>query len=364
MAERGGSDQLLLRMVRALPASEFESHVVVPGPSPLAAEFHAAGARLHIVPMRRLTLSSAPAYRIAYALAWPLVVARLARVARRVRADVVHTNSLHSLYGWAVARLVRRPHVWHAREIVVQSGPALRLERFLARRYADVVVAASQAIAEQLDPANVRVMIDGVDADGFGPQRAGRFRGGEGIADDVPLIGFAGRVDTWKGLDVLLDAFSRVRERAPAAELVIAGGTVLGKEGYAEGLRSRARAMPGVRWLGPRDDVPDMLADLDVFVLPSTTPEPFGMALVEALASGTPSVATDAGGPREIATRVGDALQLVPPGDAAKLAAAVASRLPVTSSAASRRARVPQWKAPPADYASLFRAVTRSSRRR
>ena len=112
VAERGGSDQLLLRMIRDLPSPEFENHVVVPGPSPLAAEFKAAGARLHVVPMRRLTLSAPLGYRVAYALAWPVVVARIALVARRVRADVVHTNSLHSLYGWAVALLVRRPHVW------------------------------------------------------------------------------------------------------------------------------------------------------------------------------------------------------------------------------------------------------------
>ena len=362
MAERGGSDQLLLNMIRALPAAEFENHVVVPGPSPLAPEFAAAGARLHVVPMRRLTLSGSLSYRIAYALAWPLVVIRVARVARRAGADVVHTNSLHSLYGWAVARLIRRPHVWHAREIVVQSGPALRLERFLARHFADVVVAMSSAIAEQLQRDNVRVMIDGVDADVFGPHRAGRFRAAEGIADDVPLCGFAGRVDTWKGLDVLLDAFLLIRASRPTAELVIAGGTVLGKEGYAAGLRARAEAMPGVRWLGPRGDVPEMLADLDVFVLPSTAPEPFGMALVEALASGVPSVATDAGGPREIAAHVGDALQLVPSAEAVPLADAVASRFPVTSSAASRRARPPRWNAPPADYAGLFREMSTPAR--
>ena len=359
VAERGGSDQLLLRMIRDLPSTEFENHVVVPGPSPLAAEFEAAGARLHVVPMRRLTLSAPLGYRVAYALAWPVVVARIALVARRVRADVVHTNSLHSLYGWAVARLVRRPHVWHAREIVVQSGPALRLERLLAMRFADVVVAASNAIAAQLQPDNVRVMTDGVDADVFGPHRAGRFRAAEGIADDTPLCGFAGRVDTWKGLDVLLDAFPLIRASSPTAELVIAGGTVLGKERYAAFLRERVEAMPGVRWLGARDDVPELLADLDVFVLPSTTPEPFGMALVEALASGVPSVATDAGGPREIAAHVGEALQLVPSGEAAPLAGAVTSRLPAASSAADRRARPPRWTAPRPDYAGLFREVSR-----
>src|SRR5437868_4831603 len=140
VAERGGSDQALVRMIRTLPRSSYACHVVVPAPSPMAEDLRAAGATVHVVPMRRLTGSGGGWYWLAYALAWPVTVARLFLVARRVHADIVHTNSLHSLYGWAAAALVRRPHVWHAREIVVQSAAALRLERSLARRYATVVV--------------------------------------------------------------------------------------------------------------------------------------------------------------------------------------------------------------------------------
>src|SRR5205823_14456438 len=140
---------------------------------------------VHVIPMRRLTGSGGAAYWIAYAVAWPITVVRLALLARRVKADVVHTNSLHSLYGWAVAALVRRPHVWHAREIVVQSAAALRLERSLARRYATVVVAISDAVAAMLDVPNVEVMADEVDPDEFGPHRAGKARPALGIADDT-----------------------------------------------------------------------------------------------------------------------------------------------------------------------------------
>src|SRR5205823_9176239 len=131
---------------------------------------------VHVIPMRRLTGSGGAAYWIAYAVAWPITVVRLALLARRVKADVVHTNSLHSLYGWAAAALVRKPHVWHAREIVVQSAAALRLERFLAGRFATVVVAISDAVAAMLDLPNTEVIIDEVDPDEFGPHHAGSAR--------------------------------------------------------------------------------------------------------------------------------------------------------------------------------------------
>jgi glycosyltransferase involved in cell wall biosynthesis len=354
VAERGGSDHALLRMIRSLPRPEVEAHVVMPGRSPMAEEFEAAGARLHVVPMRRITTSGGLGYWVAYALLWPVAVVRLALLARRVRADLVHTNSLHSWYGWATALLTRRPHVWHAREIVVQSRLALRVERFLTRRFASVVVAMSEAIAEQLDRRNVEVLWDTVDADEWSPANAGRFRPTLGLTRDVPLVGWAGRIDTWKGLDVLLDAWPLVRERNPHAELVVAGPVVAGKERYAEMLRRQAAELDGVHWLGARSDVADLMADLDVFVLPSTEPEPFGLVLIEALASGARAVATRPGGPVEIAQRAEPgAVTLVPARDAAALADAIADTLDIVD----RTTRASLWNVPPADFAGLYRRV-------
>ena len=108
-------------------------------------------------------------------------MARLARLARRLDADVIHTNSLHSLYGWAAAVVSRRPHVWHAREVVVQSGAALRLERFLCRHFATRVIAVSYAVAAQLDPANVVVLDEHLDVEEFAPPAPGASGRGSGF---------------------------------------------------------------------------------------------------------------------------------------------------------------------------------------
>jgi glycosyltransferase involved in cell wall biosynthesis len=367
VAERGGSDQLLLRMVRSLPSDEFDCHVVLPAASPLADAFSAAGTTLHTIPMRRLSTSHGAEEWAGYAAGWPLAVGRIARLIRRLDADVVHTNSLHSLYGWAAAAVTRRPHVWQAREIVVQSGAALRLERFLAHHFADRVICMSQAIADQLDAANVEVVYETVDPTEFRPDLAGRFRGRVGIPDDAPLIGAVGRLDTWKGFDVLLDAFARAKERRPDLHLVVAGAPVTGKEQLAIDLATRATQLAGVHWLGPRSDTPELFADLDLFVLPSTEPEPYGIVVVEALASGAPVVVTDAGGAPEIVAHAAPGSgSTVPPGNAGALADAIVRIAPVTTDGATRRGR-PALQPPAATgrVAEIFReAVERGHGRR
>jgi len=362
VAERGGSDFCMLGMLRSLPAEEFETHVVVPSEPPLRQEFEAAGATVHILPMRRITTQGGLAWWVLYALEWPLTVLRLAQLVRRLRIGVVHTNSLHSWYAWAAAWWTRRPHVWSAREIAVQSPAAARLERFLTRQFATVVVSMSRAIAARLEPRDSRVIVDDVDPDRFHPRRAGVFRRAHGIPDDAVLVGAAGRIDTWKGFEVLLEAHERVCKRRADIHLAVCGPAVIGKEDYEARLRRRAGSLPNVHWLGLVKDINAFHADLDVFVLPSTAPEPFGLVLLEALASGVPVIATHHGGPAELLDGHAERGNLVTPGDPAALAEAISTlldRLPLPSTAATRCARPRRWQPSVPAYAALFRGVAR-----
>ena len=366
VAEQGGSDNALVRLAGQLVAAGWEVHVALPAPSPIADAFGEAGARLHTIPMLRLSTSHNLAAWLAYALGWPGSVLRLWRLTRRVGADVVHSNSLHSWYGWAAALLAGKPHVWHAREIVTQSVSALRVERFLARHFAHQVLAVSTAVAAQLHPANVEVVHEEADATEFFPGRAGQARPRLGLSDEGPLVGYIGRIDTWKGVDVLLDALASLTPRRPGLQAVVAGGTVRGKEAYAASLAERASEL-GVRWLGPLPgaEAADLMADLDCLAYPSTGPEPWGLSLVEALACGVPAVTTDAGGPRGILAGLGGSAGiLVQPGDAAALASAIDQVLPEATSTQLRRARpvLRSGQAPP--YPELFAAAAARRHRR
>ncbi|MBX6364984.1 MAG: glycosyltransferase [Gemmatimonadetes bacterium] len=164
----------------------------------------------------------------------------------------------------------------------------------------------------------------GVDPVRFAPDAAARAaaRRRLGVPDDAFVLGFGGRLVPEKGVDVLIDALARL----PAVRLLL----VLGAGPERPRLEARARAAglaERVHFAGRIDSrrMPDWLAALDALALPSRTTrrwsEQFGRILVEAMACGVPVVASDAG---EIRHVVGDAGVLVPEGDAAALAAAVA----------------------------------------
>jgi glycosyltransferase involved in cell wall biosynthesis len=236
----------------------------------------------------------------------------------------------------------------------------MQLERFLARHFAVKVVCMSQAIADQLDPANVEVVYETVDPAEFRPELAGRFRERVWDPDDV-LVGAVGRIDTWKGFDVLLDA-SR-KERRPTCTSSWRA-PVTGKEQLAIDLATRDANLrrPLAR---SRTDTPELFADLDLFA-PSTEPEPYGIVVVEALASGAPVVVTDAGGAPEIVARAAPGSgTTVPPGDGAALADAIVRIAPVTTDAAARKGR-PALQ-PPGDtgrMAEIFREAAEGGHRR
>jgi len=336
-SEVGGSDVSLVRLVEGLDRSRFRPIVALPSAGPLVARLEAAGCAVAIVPrMIKLTSRRGYGFLAGFALNYPVAVAALARLVRRARVDLVHTNTIHNLYGVGVARLARRPHVWHVREIVWQSGPVRRLERALAA-LADRVVVTSEAVGAlfrdgggALAP-NVRVVPNGVDVDAFHPGAPDpRVRADLGQPGGAPLVGVVCRLDAWKGVDLFLEAAGRLHEMAPSMRFAVVGGAITGQEDHArdlERLASRLGLDAFVRFTGWRygpADTPDVFRALDVLVLPSRQPEPFGLVLLEAMASGVPVVATDQGGPREICVP-GETGLLVPPADPAALADAVRS---------------------------------------
>jgi len=276
-------------------------------------------------------------------------VLRLRRLLRRAAPDVVHAHGLRAAAAaaLALARLpggrssgvaARRP----ALLVTVHNAPPsaaaaravyLALERLTARR-ADAVLCVSPDLADRMRRAGARdVALAVVAAPPPVPPSAEaieKARADIGAAGR-PVVLAAGRCAPQKGFDVLLEAMIAMSARDPAPLLVIAGeGPVAGS------LAARAReAGTEVRFLGPRRDVPALLAAADVVAVPSRW-EGQPLIVAEALHAGRAVVASRVGG---VPALTGDeGALLVPPEDPARLAAALRAVLDDPELAARLRA--------------------------
>lgn len=320
----GGTERQFLNLVDGL-RTRAEVHVACfRADGPLLTELRGIEPAL---PLTAYPVSSLRSPRVARRLL------ELVRYLRRHRIDVVHTTGLYpNVFGVVAAWLARTPVIIASVRDMGQMwrGDLRRVQR-LTCRLADAVVTNAEAIAERLRaegyPADrIEVIHNGIVPVEVPPRLPGTgLRRDLGIPAAAPVVGVVSRLDRLKGLDDFLDAAALVVARHPETRFLIVGGPAAGVgEGYEEKLRRRAdRLGLGERVIltGARTDVPEILPELTVSVLPSLT-EGLSNSLLEAMAAGKPVVATSVGGNPEI---VEDGVTgfLVPANDPAALAAAV-----------------------------------------
>ena len=346
-SEIGGSDIALYRLVTNLDRSTYRPIVVVPREGPLTAKFRQAGVHVVVQPMAQLRSVRDPLYHIGYLLRfWPSVL-RLALLLRRERAEIVHSNSLYCLQGAWASLFAGVPHVWHVREIPDAPRPLRTLLLAMTVRLSSRVVAMTDAVATMFDgrsrrrAAKVMTVPDGIDLSVFHPGRdGGRIRRDLHIPANVPVAGFVARLDPWKGADVFVRAAAAAAKRLPEAQFIVCGGELPGYEAHAAELRRLAAEldldgrMHFTGWTYSVDDIPDVMAAIDVLVHTSVRPEPFGLVLVEAMATAKPVVAARQGGVPEVVDEGVTGL-LTEPGDARAAAEAMLDVLSDASRAAS-----------------------------
>jgi glycosyltransferase involved in cell wall biosynthesis len=285
------------------------------------------------------------------------LVSRARRLIRDRSPDLVHTTLLEAdLIGRVAARLARVPvvtswvnpafgpeHLHHPGVAPWKVQLGLRLDRLTARgaaRFHAITAYIGELMRRTLrvPPDRVEVIPRGRDPAALGRrtgERRLRARQLLGVTDEDPVLLCVARQDRQKGLDVLIRGLPAVLERHPSARLL-----VVGREGNATALLKtlvdEGRLGHAVRFVGLRDDVPDLLCGADVFVLPSRW-EGLGSVLLEAMALEAPIVASDIPPIREVVEHASTAL-LPPPERPNELAGAVSEVLG-DPEAAGQRAR-------------------------
>lgn len=309
---RGGEQQVTY-LVRGLLARGHHPTLVAPPDAEIRRRFDGWG--YPVIPLRMRGEADLGA------------AVRLAGILRETRADIVHLHTAHahtlgvmgSLLAGRAKRVVSRRVDFAVRGLSarIKYGPVV--DRFIA-----ITDAVAGVLREGGVPADrISIARSGIDLARVQGGDGGAFRRAVGVPSDVPLVGTIAHFAWHKGLEYLVRAWPEVRARHRDARLVLVG------DGEDRPKLEREIADAGVAdsvtLPGFRTDVPDALAALDVFVLPSVM-EGLGTSILDALAAETPVVACDVGGIPEIISE-GTTGRLVPARDPARLAAAIGDLL-------------------------------------
>lgn len=315
----GGIEALLLTLARHQgDAPSLGGDVALCFEGRLSRELEAAGVRVHRLPEVRASR--------------PHSVARARRALAQLLASesfdraICHAAWAQAIFG-GVVRRAGVPLVFWAHDEVTGRAWTERWARRVAPDLAICNSAFTARSVEALYPGVPRVVVY-APVDVTPPRLTEAARRAVRAELDTPadaiVIVQASRSEAWKGHASVVEALGRLRDVADWIWWQVGGAQRPSEAAFLESLGATARRLKianRVRFVGERADVPRLLAAADLHCQANLKPEPFGIALVEALAAGLPVVTTAIGGAVEI---VDDTCGLlVPPGDIASLAAAL-----------------------------------------
>jgi glycosyltransferase involved in cell wall biosynthesis len=263
----------------------------------------------------------------------PASLLDIARVARQTQTDLLHLHGYKACtLGRVVGALLGMPVVLHEHAVFPTMPPYQKLADWLLAPLNDRVVVNCEAVAEfcverrSMDPENIEIIFNGVPLDEFrevSDSAAAEAAEELGIGADTPVVGTVARLEEQKGITHFLNAVPAVKEECPDVKVLIVGdGTLRGA------LEEEARQLgiaDNVIFTGERRDVPRLYKLMDVKVI-SSIYEGTTLTVFEAMATGTPVVATTVDGVEEV-IEDGATGMLVPPKDAASIAEVVTDLL-------------------------------------
>ncbi len=250
-------------------------------------------------------------------------VLRCTRVLREIRPDLLHAHTARAVWiGGLAARRAEVPAIV-TRRMDRELRPGWRT-RLVYERLTRGVAAISESVAGALLEGGVPrericVIHSSIDPAAYLPARTrAEVRAELGVSDSEVVVLTLGALVARKGLDVLFEALELLATRDLRPAVWIAGD---GEQRAALEALARKRSLTGLKFLGRRGDVADLLHAADVFAMPSRR-EGLGVAALEALTSSCPVVASAVGGLAEV-VESGVSGLLVPPEDSVALASAL-----------------------------------------
>lgn len=309
-ADLYGADRTLLQLVQGLDRDRFRAIVALPVHGPLVAALQDAGAHVEIGPLGvgcRASMSAVGIARLLWDL--PRAVGFVRRLTRRYRPSIIHTNTIVVLGGAIGAWTARVPHLWHVHEILPASSFVSRFFVRALHTLSDLAVSNSRCTRASFGAEaqhEHHVVHNGSEVESLDDSLTTKTN------TTVLLVG---RVNSWKGQQLLVDAAASLHARFPDVRYRIVGDAPTGQEHFERELDAHIQAAglgKVVTRAGFAHDTAAEYRAADIVVIPSTRPEPFGLVAIEAMAHGLPVVAANHGGLSEIVVHRHTGLLFIP----------------------------------------------------
>lgn len=312
--QASGAERMLAMILARLDARAFASVVVCPESGALGKIGAELGVPVENIAGLEARFTWRPDLLVRYARSFVQVMRELRQKVTASKPDLIHANSIRAgLVATAATVGLKTPVVWHLHDLLPRHPLSTAIRRFASVSKRTRMIAVSEAVARNFRGGfsgslknRVTVILNAIDLDKFRTaetsQTARRaVREELGLERDKFVLGIIGQLTPRKGQLELIEAFSQAD--LSRATLLIVGAPLFNRDAdYAERLEDEAMALGvagRVRLLGARSDISRIMRALDLLVVNSTA-EPFGLVILEAMACGTPVLATAVDGIPEI----------------------------------------------------------------
>ncbi|MDO6439633.1 glycosyltransferase family 4 protein [Cyclobacterium sp. 1_MG-2023] len=231
---------------------------------------------------------------------------QLGELAKAENITHIYSNTAAVWVGAFLSRVKGYTHVWHLHEIIVKPKFFSLWMGKLVQYNSDRVIVVSQAVKNHWEKYvsgnKLQLIYNGIDYNPYLCQSVG-LRKELGIPEEAMVIGMIGRVNSWKGQEYFLEISEELNKKFLNLYFLLIGDAFPGEEHLFEGLEQRIlekEFSDRIYNLGFRKDISDVLATMDIFILPSILPDPFPTVILEAMAAAKPVVATAQGGALEM----------------------------------------------------------------
>ena len=311
-AEMYGSDKTLLLLIRHINRERFCPVVILPNEGPLKKALELENIEVYIAPVIKLHRKMFTPKNMVSLLKQIKQAFRIVnKINENYNFEIVYSNTLAVLLGYLFAKKNRIKHVWHVHEIIESPKIVAKTFRFLLHTKSNFfTIYNSNATADFWKSSSQKnidyeVVTNGLEVPSS-PLLVNEIVSIRKEIFDVNneiVIGLVGRINKWKGQFILLEAFSKLIKKYPDLRLIFVGSTTENQSYILKELTVKIDAFQivnQVKIVPFQPDINKIWSAIDIAIVPSVEPEPFGLVAVEAMLAKKPVIASNHGGLTEI----------------------------------------------------------------